>query len=65
VKASGNSPVGIKRLELWVDGAKRGQTLDDQLLTSLTLSVGTHQVTIVAVDQYVGIAKTTRSVNVQ
>lgn len=65
VKASGNSPVGIKRLELWVDGTKRAQTLNDQLLTTLTLSVGTHQVTVVAVDQYIGIAKTTRSVNVQ
>jgi hypothetical protein len=48
-----------------VDGTKRAQTLNDQLLTTLTLSVGTHQVTVVAVDQYIGIAKTTRSVNVQ
>ncbi|HXA84404.1 MAG TPA: FG-GAP-like repeat-containing protein [Candidatus Dormibacteraeota bacterium] len=65
VKASGNSPVGIKRLELWVDGTKRAQILNDQLLKTLTLTVGTHQVTVVAVDQYIGIAKTTRSVNVQ
>jgi len=65
VKASGNSPVGIKRLELWVDGAKRAQALDDQLLATLTLKKGTHQVTVVAVDQYVGIAKTTRIVKVQ
>lgn len=65
VKASGNSPVGIKRLELWVDGTKRGQALSDQLLTSLTLTKGTHRVTIVAVDQYIGIAKHTTTVNVQ
>jgi hypothetical protein len=65
VKASGNSPVGIKRLELWVDGTKRGQALSDQLLTSLTLTKGIHQVTVVAVDQYIGIAKNTTTVNVQ
>lgn len=65
VKASGNSPVGIQRLELWVDGTKRAQILNDQLLTTLTLSRGTHTITIVAVDQYIGISKTTRTVNVQ
>lgn len=64
VKASGNSPVGIQRLELWVDGTKRAQILNDQLLKTLTLSAGTHTITIVAVDQYLGIAKTTRSVTV-
>jgi hypothetical protein len=65
VKASGNSPVGIQRLELWVDGTKRAQILNDQLLKTLTLSAGTHTITIVAVDQYLGISKTTRTVNVQ
>jgi hypothetical protein len=65
VKASGNSPVGIKRLELWVDGVKQAQALNDQLLTTLTLKKGTHQLTVVAVDQYIGIAKTTRSIKVQ
>jgi len=65
VKASGNSPVGIQRLELWVDGTKRAQILNDQLLTTLTLSPGTHAITIVAVDRYIGISKTTRTVNVQ
>jgi hypothetical protein len=65
VRASGNSPVGIQRLELWVDGTKRAQILNDQLLTTLTLSVGTHQITIVAVDRYIGISKTTRTVTVQ
>jgi hypothetical protein len=65
VKASGNSPVGIQRLELWVDGTKRAQILNDQLLKTLTLSAGTHTITIVAVDRYIGISKTTRTVNVQ
>jgi hypothetical protein len=64
VKASGNSPVGIQRLELWVDGTRRAQILNDQLLKTLTLSAGTHTITIVAVDQYLGISKTTRSVTV-
>jgi hypothetical protein len=65
VRASGTSPVGIKRLELWVDGTKRAQILNDQLLKTLTLTPGIHQVTIVAVDQYIGITKTTRSVTVR
>lgn len=65
VRASGNSPVGVKRIELWVDGHKLAQTLNDQLLKTLTLSRGTHQITIVAVDKYIGFSKTTRSVNVQ
>lgn len=64
VKASGNSPVGIKRVELWVDGVKRAQALNDQLRRTLTLSAGTHRITIVAVDQYIGFAKTTRFVTV-
>lgn len=51
VKASGNSPVGIQRLELWVDGTKRAQILNDQLLKTLTLSAGTHRISIVAVDR--------------
>ncbi len=65
VQASGNSPVGVKRVELWVDGHKVAQALNDQLRKTLTLSVGTHQITVVAVDKYLGFAKSTRSVNVQ
>lgn len=65
VQGSGNSPVGIKRVELWVDGHKVAQTLNDQLRKTLTLSTGTHSITVVAVDKYIGFAKATRSVNVQ
>jgi hypothetical protein len=65
VQASGNSPVGIKRVELWVDGHKVAQTLNDQLRKTLTLTIGIHQITVVAVDDYIGFAKATRSVNVQ
>jgi hypothetical protein len=48
-----------------MDGTKRAQALDDQLLTTLTLKKGTHQLTVVAVDKYIGIAKTTRIVKVR
>jgi len=65
VRASGNSPLGIKRLELWVDGSKRAQINNDQFLRSITLTAGSHRVTIVAVDKYIGTASTTRVVNVQ
>ena len=62
--ASGNSPVGVKRLELWVDGTKRYEVLNDQLKKTLTLSTGSHQITVVAVDKLVGISKTTKTITV-
>jgi Bacterial Ig domain len=65
VLASDNSPVGLKRVELWVDGTKRAQTLNDQLRATLTLTAGTHQITVVAVDQYIGFSKTTETVTVK
>jgi hypothetical protein len=64
VRAAGNSPVGVKRLELWVDGVKRAQALNDQLRHTLTLSAGTHKLVVVAVDEYEGIGKTTEYVRV-
>jgi hypothetical protein len=65
VRASGNSPAGVKRLELWIDGTKRYQTWNDQIRRTVSLSAGTHRITVVTVDQYVGTAKTSISVNVQ
>jgi hypothetical protein len=65
VLASGNSPLGLKRVELWVDGTKRAQTLNDQLRATLTLTAGTHQITVVAIDQYIGFSKTTETVTVK
>lgn len=50
VSASGNSPAGITRLELWVDGKKRTESIGDQLRSSVTVSSGRHRVAIVAVD---------------
>ncbi len=55
---------GIQRLELWVDGVKRYQILNDQMRHALTLTAGTHGITIVAVDQYAGYAKTTKYVSI-
>jgi hypothetical protein len=65
VRASGNSPAGVKRLELWVDGTKRYQTWNDQMRRTISLGAGAHRVTVVAVDQYVGSAKAIINVNVQ
>jgi hypothetical protein len=64
VRGSGNSPAGIKRLEIWIDGTKRGQRWSDQIAETFTLSAGKHVVTVVAVDQYVGTAKSTSTITV-
>ena len=52
VKGSGNSPAGVQRLELWVDGHKKAEALNDQLKASVTVAAGTHKVTVVAVSQF-------------
>jgi Bacterial Ig domain/FG-GAP repeat len=64
VRASGNSPNGVKRVELWVDGTKRTQAFSDQLHASVSVSPGNHQVTIVGVDLYDTLVKQTLTVNV-
>jgi hypothetical protein len=65
VKASGNSPAGVVRLELWVDGHKNTERWNDQLARRLTLAAGSHTITVVAVDMYKGTAKKSVTVNVQ
>jgi hypothetical protein len=65
IRASGNSPAGVGRLELWVDGVKQYQKWNDQLAKRLTLTPGSHRVVVVAVDLYKGTAKSTITVNVQ
>ncbi len=52
--ASGNSPSGVKRLEIWIDGVKRYQRWNDQVAKSFTLTPGTHHVSVIAVDKYKG-----------
>jgi FG-GAP-like repeat len=57
VKAGGNSPAGVKRMELWVDGVKRAQNFSDQLHATISLSLGTHRLTVVGVDLFDGLVK--------
>ena len=64
VRGSGNSPAGVQRLEIWIDGTKRGLRWADQIKETFTLSAGTHRVTVVAVDLYEGTASTSESITV-
>jgi len=64
VKGSGNSPAGIQRLEIWVDGVKKYQKWNDQVAKRISMAAGAHRVTLIAVDAYKGTAKTTVTVNV-
>jgi hypothetical protein len=64
IKASGNSPNGVKRVELWIDGSKRAQAFSDQLNAKVGLAAGKHSVTVVGVDLYNAIVKKTISVSV-
>jgi len=52
-KGSGNAFNGIaKRMELWIDGTKVGQDLEDQLTITTTLGAGTHTASFVVVDSF-------------
>jgi hypothetical protein len=64
VKAAGNSPSGVKRVELWIDGTKRTQAFSDQFLATVAVASGEHRVTLVAVDLYDTLAKQAITVTV-
>jgi hypothetical protein len=64
VRVSGNSPNGVKRVELWVDGVKRTQAFSDQLNATVSAVPGTHQIMAVGVDLYDALIRQTISVNV-
>jgi FG-GAP-like repeat len=52
-KGSGNAFNGIaKHMELWIDGTKVGQDLEDQLKITTTLSAGSHTASFVVVDSF-------------
>ncbi|MFL6310540.1 MAG: FG-GAP-like repeat-containing protein [Terriglobales bacterium] len=51
VTGSGNSPAGVKRMELWVDGKKRFEEWNDQLRATVSLTPGRHQIIVQAIDQ--------------
>ena len=59
VKGSGNSPAGVQRLEVWIDGVKKTQSWSDQIRKTFTLAAGSHRVVLIAVDKYKGTAKST------
>jgi hypothetical protein len=65
VRAAGNSPIGVRRMEIWVDGTKLNQELNSQIAKQITLSSGTHNLSVVAVDQYLGYSSVTEKINVQ
>ncbi len=50
---SGSALNGIaKRIELWIDGKKAAQNLEDQLKATVTLTRGAHTASFVVVDTY-------------
>jgi len=52
-KAARNAFNGIaKRMELWIDGQKVGENLEDQLRITTTLTSGPHTAQFVAVDSF-------------
>lgn len=52
-RAAGNAFNGIaKRMELWIDGKKIGQDLEDQLRITTTLTSGKHTASFVVVDSF-------------
>ncbi|HEY3927517.1 MAG TPA: VCBS repeat-containing protein [Candidatus Koribacter sp.] len=65
VTAGGNSPIGVTRLEVWIDGKKVYQKLGDQMNKKFTLTTGRHRLVVVAVDKQVGTSSTVEYVNVQ
>lgn len=64
IRAAGNSPIGVKRLEVWVDGKKVYQKLGDQLNHAIALSPGKHRLSVVAVDNLVETAGAGESITV-
>jgi predicted ATPase len=52
-RGAGNAFNGIvKRMELWIDGKKVGQNLEDQLKITTTVAAGNHTASMVAVDSF-------------
>ena len=52
-KAAGNAWNGFaKRMELWIDGKKIGQNLEDQLKVTTSLAKGPHKASFVVVDSF-------------
>jgi len=54
VRAAGDSPAGVARMQLWIDGNKVFELWGDQLSRSVTVAPGSHRITVRAYDRYVG-----------
>src|SRR6185312_3571814 len=54
VRAAGDSPAGVVRMELWVDGKKVFENWGDQLKHSITVAAGKHRVVVHSIDRYKG-----------
>ncbi len=65
VRAAGDSPAGVGRMELWIDGKKAYEVWGDQLKRTVTVSAGTHRVVVQSFDIYTGLAKRAIYVNAQ
>jgi len=64
-KAAGNAFNGVaKRMELWIDGAKVGEYLEDQLKITTTLTKGSHTAAFVVVDTFDNTASQSVTFNV-
>jgi hypothetical protein len=59
VRAAADSPAGVVRMALFVDGTKRYEVWNDQLAKKVNLPAGKHRITVWGYDRYFGIAKTT------
>lgn len=57
IRAAGNGPVDILRMEEWLDGKKVFQSLSNQLRNNVSTGVGPHTLTIVTVDVLNNISK--------
>jgi hypothetical protein len=64
VRASGNSPAGVRQMQVWIDGNKKYVKWGDQLSKRFTLSSGKHKIAVVANDRFIGSAKTIVNVTV-
>lgn len=65
VRAAGDSPAGVVRMELWVDGKKVFENWGDQLKRSITLSAGTHRVVVHSIDRYKGFGTAITNITAQ
>lgn len=62
VRAAGDSPAGVVRMELWVDGKKVFENWGDQVKRTITVAAGAHRVTIHSIDRYKSFGSATETI---